>query len=51
MRVRLHNDDWGYESNCFVCEVRNDGGLRIPFFHDQDAETVVAEFELPDTNP
>ncbi len=49
MRVRLHNDDWGYESNCFVCEARNDDGLRIPFFHDQDAQTVVAEFELSDT--
>ena len=45
MRVRLHNDDWGYESNCFVCEARNEGGLRIPFFHDQDTDTVVAEFE------
>ena len=49
MRVRLHNDDWGYESNCFVCEVRNAGGLRIPFFHDTEADQVVAEFSLDHT--
>jgi len=32
--VRLHNDDWGFESNCFACEQRNERGLRIQFFHD-----------------
>lgn len=46
--VRLHNDDWGYETNCFVCEQRNEQGLRIPFFHDDDADLVVAELELGD---
>ena len=46
--VRLHNDDWGYESNCFVCEQRNEQGLRIPFFHDPDADLVVADLELGD---
>ncbi len=46
---RLHNDDWGFESNCFVCEPRNQLGLRIPFFHDSDARIVFAEFELDDT--
>ncbi|MDJ0770465.1 MAG: PaaI family thioesterase [Ilumatobacter sp.] len=50
--VRLHNDDWGYESNCFVCEERNEGGLRLRFFHEHDPATgrdvVVAEFSLPD---
>ena len=49
MLVRLHNDDWGYESNCYVCEQRNDGGLQIPFFHDTDAGLVTAEFILDDT--
>lgn len=41
--VRLHNDDWGYETNCFVCEPRNERGLRQPFFHDTDADLVVAD--------
>ena len=45
---RLHNDDWGLETNCFVCEPRNDGGLRIPFFHDTERDVVTAEFELDD---
>lgn len=34
---RLHNEDWGFDSNCFVGEPRNDGGLRIPFDHDEAA--------------
>ena len=42
----LTNDDWGFESNCFVCEPRNQSGLRIPFFHDAESRTVVAEFTL-----
>ena len=44
---RLHNEDWGFETNCFVCEPANERGLRIPFFHDDLAATVSAEFELP----
>ncbi len=47
--IRLHNDDWGVETNCFVCEPRNDSGLRIAFFHDTARGSVVAEFELDDT--
>jgi uncharacterized protein (TIGR00369 family) len=47
-KVRLHNEDWGFESNCFVCEPQNQHGLRIPFFHDTDRSLVVAEFELAD---
>ncbi len=46
MLRRLHNRDWGFDSNCFVCEPRNDGGLRIPFDHDTVADTVVASFTL-----
>ena len=46
---RLLNENWGFESNCFVCERRNEGGLRIPFLHDDEASTVVAEFTLDDT--
>ena len=46
--IRLHNDDWGYESNCFVCEQRNEHGLRIPYFHDTDRGLVTAQIELSD---
>lgn len=45
-RVRLHNDDLGYETNCFVCEQTNEAGLRIPFFHDTERNLVTAEFAL-----
>lgn len=47
-RIRLHNDDLGYETNCFVCEEANPSGLRIPFFHDTDRNVVTAEFSLSD---
>jgi len=46
--LRLHNDDFGYETNCFVCEQRNEEGLRIPFFHDTERNLVTADFSLPD---
>ncbi|MDZ4828131.1 MAG: PaaI family thioesterase [Actinomycetota bacterium] len=42
----LTNDDWGFESNCFVCEARNPDGLRIPFAYDTDRDLVVAVFTL-----
>lgn len=44
----LTNERWGFESNCFVCEPRNDAGLRIPFFHDEESGTVTATFTLDD---
>ena len=44
--VRLHNETWGFDSNCFVCEPKNALGLRIPFFHDDVRDIVVAEFTL-----
>ncbi len=43
---RLHNDDWGFASNCFVCEPRNSSGLGIAFAHDVDRDVVVASFTL-----
>jgi uncharacterized protein (TIGR00369 family) len=43
---RLHNDDWGYDSNCFVCERTNEAGLRIAFYADEDAGRVTARFSL-----
>ena len=45
---RLHNADWGFDSNCFVCEPRNPSGLRIPFHHDDAMACVTAEFTLDD---
>ena len=45
-KIRLHNDDLGYETNCFVCEQSNDSGLRIPFFLDDERDVVTADFEL-----
>ncbi len=42
----LTNDDWGFETNCFVCEARNEHGLRIPFAYDPDRDLVVAAFTL-----
>jgi len=47
-RQRLTNENWGFDSNCFVCEPRNAAGLRIPFFHDDEASSVQAEFMLDD---
>lgn len=47
--IAIHNEDWGFETNCFVCEPRNELGLRIPFFHDTDPDVVFAEFDLPNT--
>jgi len=45
-RRSLDNASWGFESNCFVCDPTNRHGLRIPFFHDDEAGVVVAEFRL-----
>lgn len=47
-RHRLRNEQWGFESNCFVCEPRNDAGLRLPFEHDDEDDVVVCEFTLDD---
>jgi acyl-coenzyme A thioesterase PaaI-like protein len=44
--IAIHNEDWGFETNCFVCEPKNAHGLRIPFFHDTDTDVVFADFEL-----
>ena len=49
MPTSLTNDRWDYESNCFVCEQSNEGGLRIPFQLDDDGETVSASFRLDST--
>lgn len=43
---RLENSRWGFESNCFVCEVANPDGLGIEFFADVDDGAVVVDFTL-----
>lgn len=43
---KLDNSTWGFASNCFVCEPKNEQGLRIPFTFDDDAGIVEAEFTL-----
>lgn len=43
---RLSNERWGFSSNCFVCEPTNAVGLRQRFFHDTEADIVVADVEL-----
>lgn len=45
-RHPLRNERWGFDSNCFVCEPKNASGLGIPFDHDDEAATVVADFTL-----
>lgn len=47
-RRRLHNDDWGLASNCFVCEAKNDAGLRLEVFADDDRKLVEADVRLGD---
>ncbi len=43
---RLTNDDWGLESNCFVCEARNDSGLQLEMWVDDELGHVFADFSL-----
>ncbi|MEX0664485.1 MAG: hotdog fold domain-containing protein [Acidimicrobiia bacterium] len=38
---------FGVDTSCFVCDPRNDRGLRVPFFHDTEAQLVFCDFELP----
>lgn len=45
-RRPLDNASFGFESNCFVCDPANPHGLQIPFFHDDEAGVVTAEFRL-----
>jgi acyl-coenzyme A thioesterase PaaI-like protein len=42
----LQNDRWSFASNCFVCEPSNELGLRVPFFHDDQAACVFATYTL-----
>ena len=42
----LDNASWGFDSNCYVCDPGNAHGLRIPFFHYDEAGIVTADFSL-----
>lgn len=48
-RQRLTNDDWGLDSNCFVCEGRNAGGLRLELWADHDEGVVETSFNFDET--
>lgn len=43
---RLTNEDWGFASNCFVCEPTNPDGLQLAFFVDDDEQVVRSELRL-----
>ncbi len=45
-RWRLTNDDWGLESNCFVCEARNSHGLQLELWADDETRQVDTTFTL-----
>lgn len=42
----LDDMSFSFATGCFVCDPKNGKGLRIPFFHDDEAHTVTAEFTL-----
>ncbi len=43
---RLTNDDWGLDSNCFVCEQRNASGLQLEIWADDAVQQVWAPFRF-----
>jgi acyl-coenzyme A thioesterase PaaI-like protein len=45
----LDNAEWGFDSNCFVCEQKNAHGLRIPFTYNDETGVIGADFSLGDT--
>lgn len=42
----LDDLSFGFATGCFVCDPKNERGLRIPFFHDDEAHLVTADFTL-----
>ena len=47
MPVRpLASAAFGFPTSCFVCDPDNTHGLRLSFFHDEEAAVVSAEFTL-----
>lgn len=47
-RRRLTNDNWGLESNCFVCEASNRSGLQLEIHADDERRLVDADVVLGD---
>lgn len=43
---RLTNDDWGLESSCFVCEARNESGLQLELWADEETGEVWTDLNL-----
>jgi acyl-coenzyme A thioesterase PaaI-like protein len=43
---RLTNDDWGLDSSCFVCEARNDRGLQLELWVDDETGDVWTDLNL-----
>jgi acyl-coenzyme A thioesterase PaaI-like protein len=44
VRTLLTPVDWQAASGCFVCDPANRGGLQVPFYLDDDAGRITAEF-------
>jgi acyl-coenzyme A thioesterase PaaI-like protein len=44
--LSLDGLSFGFQTDCYVCNPANPDGLRIPFFHDDEAATITAEFTL-----
>ena len=42
----LDSAAFGFPTSCFVCDPENPRGLRLAFFHDDEAGVVTAEFSL-----
>lgn len=42
----LDNTAFGFPAECFVCDAANPAGLRLSFFHDDEAHRVTSEFTL-----
>ena len=44
--LRPLTNTFGFETNCFVCDPGNRAGLRVPFFLDEEHQTVLATVRL-----
>ncbi|MFQ5472064.1 MAG: PaaI family thioesterase [Dehalococcoidia bacterium] len=45
MSRKLLENTFGFDSSCFVCDPKNEGGMRQRFYYDDEIQRVVAEFE------
>ncbi|MDQ6928702.1 MAG: PaaI family thioesterase [Actinomycetota bacterium] len=42
----LDDVTFGFATGCFVCDPKNEKGLQISFFHDDEADLISADFTL-----